>query len=100
MHKKGESQWGMRKHLDFIETVRYAKTMISNRFDSGQVCSARQPACPNEFRKDVEVSAMKKDPVSTAQAILEAFGGKEKGVSAARCAARLRVRLTDASLVD
>lgn len=43
---------------------------------------------------------MKKDPVSTAQAILDAFGGKDNVVSATHCATRLRVGLKDASLVD
>ena len=43
---------------------------------------------------------MKKDPVSTAQAILAAFGGKENITSATHCATRLRVGLKDASLVD
>lgn len=43
---------------------------------------------------------MKKDPVSTAQAILKAFGGKDNVVSATHCATRLRVGLKDASLVD
>lgn len=43
---------------------------------------------------------MKKDPVSTAQAILDAFGGKDNVVSATHCATRLRVGLKDASLVN
>lgn len=43
---------------------------------------------------------MKKDPVSTAKAILEAFGGKDNVVSVTHCATRLRVSLKDASLVD
>lgn len=43
---------------------------------------------------------MKKDPASTAQAILDAFGGKDNVVSATHCATRLRVGLKDASLVD
>lgn len=43
---------------------------------------------------------MKKDSVSTAQAILDAFGGKDNVVSATHCATRLRVGLKDASLVN
>ncbi len=43
---------------------------------------------------------MKKDPVSTGWAILDAFGGKENVVSVTHCATRLRVGLKDASLVD
>ena len=41
---------------------------------------------------------MKKDPVSTAQAILDAFGGKDNVVSATHCATRLGLK--DASLVN